>query len=596
MIHDSLFTTTSDFRKKKMQKKRIRLTDCFKTYTRDLDKACSPEETVQRFQERLKKENLDVLKEVKRIDNGRLEIPVYFSVCGKDAEKIVGTKKQMGKGSTPEQARASACMELAERFSFFSFMQEPDQFLVDSYPRVKKKGYPLLPLEKMLRSVHDRTTSPEILEQLLADIPMQWVWATNLTSREEVLVPFSWFYAINEFNGSSAGNTMEEAISQGLCEVVERHVSAVVCHDKLETPAIETESLCDPMAIELIEKFNNCNIELYLNDFTLNTGIPTVAALAIDRATFPESSEIVFTAGTTPHPEKSIIRAITEVAQLAGDFNSQSNYIASGLPKPSSMTDAEYVTGVKSSIPVPKMVNISSDNIRVEIENCVAALTKLDLEVFVIDVTHPGLKIPAVYVFVPGVHFRERSRIHNVGLFAAKLVAEKVTDPALSNEYLRRMKEVLPQAYYIEFYLGKNLISLGALEEALGHLRQALELHPEEEDLPYIYSFMGDCLKNLGLFAEALVALKKGLAVDEERPDIHNIMGVCNFKLREYETAISHFERAVELLPSSAIDYANLAVNYRKLGKNEEAIHFFELALALDPEIDFARDQLDELL
>ncbi|MEA3547160.1 MAG: YcaO-like family protein [Thermodesulfobacteriota bacterium] len=579
-----------------MQKKTIRLTNCFKNYTQDLDKACSPEETVKHFWERLKKENLDVLKEVKRIDNGRLEIPVYFSVCGKDAEKIVGTKKQMGKGSTPEQAQASACMELAERFSFFSFMQDTDHFFTESYTRIKKKGYPLLPLEKMLQSVHDQTTSPKILEQLLTDIPMQWVWATNLNNQEEILIPFSWFYAINEFNGSSAGNTLEEAISQGLCEVVERHVSAVVCHDKLETPAIDKDSLRDPMAIALLEKFKNCNIELYLNDFTLDTGIPTVAALAIDRATFPESSEIVFTAGTTPHPEKSIIRAITEVAQLAGDFNSQSNYIASGLPKPLSMTDAEYVTGGKSSIPVTEMVDISSDNIREEIENCVTALAKLGLEVYVVDVTHPRLKIPAVYVFVPGVHFRERSRIHNVGLFAAKLVTERVADPALSNEYLRRMKKVLPQAYYIEFYLGKNLISLGALEEALEHLRRALELHPEEEDLPYIYSYMGDCLKNLGLFAEALVVLKKGLAVDEERHDIHNIMGVCNFKLEEYETAISHFERAVELLPSSAIDYANLAVNYRKLEKNKEAIHFFQLALALDPEIIFARDQLDELL
>ncbi|MCD6389536.1 MAG: tetratricopeptide repeat protein, partial [Desulfobulbaceae bacterium] len=77
---------------------------------------------------------------------------------------------------------------------------------------------------------------------------------------------------------------------------------------------------------------------------------------------------------------------------------------------------------------------------------------------------------------------------------------------------------------------------------------------------------------------------------------IHNIMGVCNFKLEEYETAISHFERAVELLPSSAIDYANMAVNYRMIGKNEEAIHFFQLALTLDPEIAFARDQLNELL
>ena len=36
-----------------------------------------------------------------------------------------------------------------------------------------------------------------------------------------------------------------------------------------------------------------------------------MAALAYDPATFPESSEIVFAAGTTTDPVKSLIRALT---------------------------------------------------------------------------------------------------------------------------------------------------------------------------------------------------------------------------------------------------------------------------------------------
>ena len=110
-----------------MEKRLINLQPCSKQYTLDQDKACSPEETVARFQERLGASNLDVLKEIRRIDNGRLDIPVYFSVCGKDARRIIGNKKQMGKGSTPEQSRASACMELGERFSFFSFFAKRGQ-------------------------------------------------------------------------------------------------------------------------------------------------------------------------------------------------------------------------------------------------------------------------------------------------------------------------------------------------------------------------------------------------------------------------------------------------------------------------------------
>jgi ribosomal protein S12 methylthiotransferase accessory factor len=51
----------------------------------------------------------------------------------------------------------------------------------------------------------------------------------------------------------------------------------------------------------------------------------------------------------------------------------------------------------------------------------------------------------------------------------------------------------------------------------------------------------------------------------------------------------------VELNPASAIDYANLGVNHRRLGNNEEAARYFELALDLDPTIEFARNNLTEL-
>ncbi len=575
-----------------MEKKQIRLTDSFKHYTLDQDKVCDPTETVRRFKDKLREVKLDVLKEVRRIDNGRLDIPVYFSVCGKDALATIGNKKQMGKGSTPEQSQASACMELAERFSFFSFMKNPDNFILDTWANLKKSGMPLLPLEKLLQSVHDSKTDLDTLEKLIQDIPIQWTWATNLDKKEEVLIPFSWFYAINEFNGPCAGNTVEEAISQGICEIVERHVSAVVSHDKILTPAIDVGSSKDPVVRDLMAKFTRNGIEVYLNDFTLDTGIPTVGALAIDRSTFPATSEIVYTAGTTPGPDKAIIRALTEVAQLAGDFNSQANYVASGLPKPLSMDEVPYITGTDKAIRVDEMVDISDNNIRVEVENYIKALARINMEVLMIDVTHPALQVPALYTIVPGAHFRERSRISNVGLFAAKLVSEKITDPFACRERLLAMQQILPDAYYLEFYLGKNLIETGQLEEALAHLQKALTMNPEEEDIPYIHSFIGDCQKNLGLFDEAIMTINKGLAHDEERPDMHNIMGVCYFKLAQYDKAITHFHRAVELAPNSAIDYANLGVNYRKIGKTTEAAKYFELALSMDPTIEFAREQL----
>ncbi len=269
----------------------------------------------------------------------------------------------MGKGASPIQAEASACMELAERFSFFSFKNNPENFLSGDYKAMVKAGYPVLDMEYLLESVHDTHTDVQVLQQLLEEIPMQWVWGTNISFKKDVLLPFSWFYAINEFNGPSAGNTYEESALQGICEIVERHVCSLINNEKRETPEINKESVSDETAKAVLKKFADNNIDLYLNDFTLDTGICTVGALAIDRATFPDKSEIVYTAGTTPDPEKALIRAITEVAQLAGDFNTSSNYVASGLSKPLSMAEVEYVTDTQTSVSIKKMSDLSALNL-----------------------------------------------------------------------------------------------------------------------------------------------------------------------------------------------------------------------------------------
>ena len=577
-----------------MEQKPIRLEDCYKTYTYDQDKVFSPEETVKRFKSRLEDVDLDILKEVRRIDNGRLDIPVYFSITGKDAREVIGNKKQMGKGSTPEQSEASACMELGERYSFFSFIKNPDNFIVDTHKNLKSSGYNLMPIKRLLQSVHDENMEEEMLEKLLADIPIQWTWATNLNRQEEVLIPFSWFYAINEFNGPSNGNSYEESISQGICEIIERHVCAVVSHEKKVVPRIRLDSAKDPVSRELIEKFRKNGIEIYLNDFTLDTGVPTISALCIDPTTFPVMSEIVWTAGTTPNPEKAFIRALTEVAQLAGDFNSHANYVASGLPKPLAMDEVEYLmTGPE--IDLQDLPDLTDNNMKTEVESCLAALKKLDMEVFIVNTMHPELKMPTIYTVVPGAHFRERATSRNAGLFAAKLMAELVEDPLTSNNHLLNMQKLLPDAYYIEFYLGRNLLELGLMDEALNHFNKALDLNPSEEDLPYIYSYIGSCLKDLEQYRDAIAILEKGAELDNTRPDIHNLLGFCHFKLEEYENAVAHFSKTVELNPSSAIDYANLGVNYRRLEKTDEAIKYFELALSLDPNIEFARDNLTQL-
>ncbi len=570
----------------------IILKDAFKTFTLDQDKVIAPEDTLKKARLRFNRLDLKILDETVRIDNGRLDIPVYFSVCGVDAERLTGTKKQMGKGATPVQAETSAVMELVERFSFYHFAGNPQNFVVTTFRNLKD---PAISFDLIAKSVHDASGDLPKTREIFADIPMRWAWGCNLTTGQVMRVPFDWFFAINEFNGTSAGNCPEEALCQGICEIVERHVSAMVCREKIRVAGIRPESATDPATKDMLRKYQAAGIRLFLSDFSLDMGIPTVGVLAYDPSTFPEKSEIVWTAGTTPDPQKALSRALSETAQLGGDFNTGSNYVASGLPKFTAIEDAEYITRPGAFFNIADLPDISSSNIKTEVENCLSRLSGKGFEAISMDTTHPGLALPAYYSVIPGAHFRERAQGTSVGMFSCKLIMEKYP-PETAIQKLIHMDKLLPGKYYAQFYLGMGYLALEDPETAYRHFAAALDRNPDPQDAPSIYSYMGVCLKDMGDYRGALAALKKGEDLDKERTDIYNLMGFCWFMLKDHEAAIDCFQKVIRLNPSSAIDYANIASNYRDMGDRENAIRYYQMALEIDPGIEFARTNLERLI
>lgn len=568
----------------------VSIQDCYKTYRYDQDKARQPEDTVRWVKDRLAHLDINILSKTVRIDTGRLDIPVYISLCGDDATRFTGTKKQMGKGATPIQSEASAVMELVERFSFFSFIHE-GEFPLWRYQEVSDRA---IPAKMFPQSVHDSKTSMHTAENFLQDLPLRWAVAHNLTRKVDQLVPIDWFYLINEYNGPAAGNTLEEAILQSLCEVVERHVGSIISHEERPTPAIDVDSLRDPAAIELVDKFRRNGIQLFLRDFSLDTGIPSVGALAYDPATFPDRSEIIFTAGTTSNPEKSLCRALTEVAQLAGDFENRTSYRPT-LPKYQSLEEAGYLMeNNNQAVSISNLANLEDDNLRIEIDRCVQALDRIGLEVLVIDVTHPRVGIPSVYTIIPGAHFLDHTRDTDFAQHAARTLL-RTLPASRAMPHMQELLQLFGPRYDLTFFLAHSMELEGHFEAALSLFQNALQQEPDPKEIASIYVHMASCRKEMEDFEAALEDLRAAEQHNEELKEIYNLRGFCLFKLKKHHDAISAFERAIEIDPGSAIDYANIGSNLRELGHKEEAIKCYRMALELDPDIEFASENIKRL-
>ena len=568
------------------------LKDSFKESGIAFDKVRAPDETLEWIRGQFDHLSVPILQDTRRIDRGRLGIPVYLSRYTLPASRLTGKFSQMGKGVTSAQAETSAVMELVERFSLFDFLQDGGHRVASA----SGLDGDVLPLGDMLKAIHAKNQGEDSLKawELIKSLPFDWVRAYRPLDGREFWLPLSWFWPLNRYNGSASGNSLEEAAVQALSEVVERHVCSIITYERLTTPTIDLDSIRDPMVRGLLDKFERLSIHLVLKDFSLDLGIPTVGAIAWDPSTFPDRSEIVYTAGTAPDPIRAVIRTLTEVAQLAGDFDREGRYVESGLPKFSSLDEASYVLDAPSKVSIDAMPSCSSDNFRLEVEGICETLVGAGLNAYLVDITHPELGIPAVYAVIPGNHFRDRTRGLDVPFHCARLV-DSIEDPHQALSFLTAIEDLYPRRFHVAFYTGHVYERLGDYREALNWYSRALELKPAAGELASIYCQRGACYKEMEDFPRAIDELEQARDLNPGLKEIYNLLGYCFYRIGEHLKAIDAFEQAISIDPGSAIDYANIASNLGKLGMREAAIKWYGMALELDPGLSWARDKMQEL-
>lgn len=570
----------------------ISIDSCPKGYTTDLDKVLAPADTAHKAESALRDGGCAVLEELLRVDKGRLGIPVYMSVCTRQAGKIMPSSKQMGKGSSPDQARASALMELVERYSFFRFWQQKKNMLTWSEAE-KKFSRNIMPIELIAASTGE-DLSPDTIRRLMDLVPWRFAACTAFDPGSEYFAPVDWFRMLNEFNGSSAGNTPMESILQGACELVERHVCALIASQKKTTSTINPESLPDGPVHELYSRFTTNGINIILKDFSLDMPIPTVGAVAWDPETFPDKSDIVFTAGTATSPEKAVIRALTEVAQLAAEFDSGKKYEPSGLPKPACLEELDWLKNGQDTNLI-NLPDISTPDIGTELSRLSAELHRTGFCLHTLDLTCPEINMPAHYNFIPGFCFRERSPSASIGMFVGKRIVEELPADKARNK-LNSLSEICPGAHYLPFQYGLLALQENNTDLALADFLDAAEVQNNVQEKALALFYSGYTLSLQDRWPEVKNQIQKAIALDDGVKEYHNLLGVALFREKLFEEAAGYFQKALDLDSASAVDMANLGLCCKQSGDQTRAVSLLSAALEIDPTLEFAHRELLKLV
>lgn len=446
------------------------LNSCFKKYTYGQEKACFPSETIERALKKLSQAEVPILKETLRIDHlDRIGIPVYMCKVNEEITRDLEVEGSFGKGVTLEQALASSLMELVERFSNFSFLKNKD-FLITSYQRLYDKS---ISIETLLMPLNEVFRETKFIEDL-KEVELRWTEVYDLERVQKVLFPLHWFYRIYGTTGWAAGNTLEEAVLQSLCEIIERHCISVIMEEKLTVPSIDVSSINDPLAKELLDKVVRTGIKLFVKDFSLDLGIPTVGVIGYDPFAPVSTLKIYGAAGTHLNPKIALIRALTEFVQ----HRAQVIYLEKVLKKQAGPTycflkfkkleDLKFLTE-GNLISFKDLPYFSHQDFKIEIEYIVKKLSEKGLKVFAVETTNPILNIPSVITVVPGARLnRPSTKLHPY------------------------------------FLISRQFMDIGKYQKALLYIEKAFKEAPSYQKLPQVLSQAAVCAKLAGDYKKAL--------------------------------------------------------------------------------------------
>lgn len=216
-----------------------------------------------------------------------------------------------GKGVTDAFSRASAYAELIERLQCY-------------YPQWFSAVGDIIPEERLF---HDEVLvpaarlwdeSPKIMRALLEaplpdeeTLPCLPYW--DVFARRQRMLPYALMLSCFSSNGMCAGNTVEEAVAQGLCEVIERYAARLVVTGALNPPVIPLAALpaVSSGMLDMIKDMSGEGYTAIVKDCTLGGALPALAVIVLDEAN--DRFNVKF--GSDPVFDVALQRCVTELYQ-----------------------------------------------------------------------------------------------------------------------------------------------------------------------------------------------------------------------------------------------------------------------------------------
>ncbi len=162
---------------------------------------------------------------------------------------------------------------------------------------------------------------------------------------------------------------------------------------------------------------------------------------------------------------------------------------------------------------------------------------------------------------------------------AIVLMGQGRTDEAVA--HLRTALEIDPNNAETNNNLGHELLRMDRADEALPYLQKAAEIEPDRAAA--VHYNLGHALLQSGRLAEAISHLRKALEIDHGYVPAQSDLGNALLQTGRIDEAYAQLQQALEKNPNDPGIHFNLANTLLQMGRAEDALSHLEKVLAVQP-------------